>query len=95
VDIQASRHEALESRQLLNALKAFKRGDFSVRLRDDLRGIDGEIAAAFNEIVDLNEQMTHEFERLSKVVGKARSHSAGGCAGRPAAGSRRFARSTT
>jgi HAMP domain-containing protein/signal transduction histidine kinase/CheY-like chemotaxis protein len=70
VDIQASRHEALESRQLLNALKAFKRGDFSVRLRDDLRGIDGEIAAAFNEIVDLNEQMTHEFERLSKVVGK-------------------------
>ena len=33
-------------------------------------GVDGEIASLFNEVVSLNEEMTQEFERLSKVVGK-------------------------
>ena len=47
--------ERLEPRQLLKALRAFKRGDFSVRLPADLTGIDGEIAEAFNEVVELND----------------------------------------
>src|SRR5436190_2167562 len=55
---------------LLTALRAFRRGDFSVRLPDDLPGQDGEIAQLFNEVVTLEEQMTEEFERLSLVVGK-------------------------
>ena len=38
--------------------------------RSDLAGIDGEIAEAFNDVVELNDRMTKEFERLGDVVGK-------------------------
>ena len=60
----------LERRQILTALRSFRRGDFSVRLPEDYEGIDAEIAQTFNEIVDLNGQLTSEFERLGRVVGK-------------------------
>jgi HAMP domain-containing protein/signal transduction histidine kinase/CheY-like chemotaxis protein len=59
-----------QSRNLLAALRAFRRGDFSVRLADDLTGIDGEIAAAFNDVVQMNAMMASEFERLGVAVGK-------------------------
>ncbi|WP_444876173.1 HAMP domain-containing protein [Aquibium pacificus] len=64
------KQESLDRRQILTALKTFRRGDFSVRLPMHFDGIDGEIADAFNEIVELNDQMTKEFDRLSRVVGK-------------------------
>ena len=60
----------LDRRQLVAALRSFRRGDFSVRLPEDLTGVDSEIATLFNEVVSLEEQMTNEFERLSRVVGK-------------------------
>ncbi|MGZ3369752.1 MAG: HAMP domain-containing protein, partial [Caulobacteraceae bacterium] len=62
--------QAANVRQLLTALKAFRRGDFSVRLPHDLSGIEGELADVFNEVVELNDRMTREFERLGEVVGK-------------------------
>jgi len=62
--------DRLDPRHLLKALRAFRRGDFSVRLPADLTGVDGDIAEAFNEIVELNEQKTHELQRLARVVGK-------------------------
>ncbi|MBO9714605.1 MAG: HAMP domain-containing protein, partial [Sphingomonas sp.] len=62
--------DTLDRRQLVSALRSLRRGDFSVRLPDDLPGADGEIAMLFNEVVNLEEQMTNEFERLSRVVGK-------------------------
>ena len=62
--------EFLDRRELVNALRKLRRGDFSVRLPEDLSGTDGEIARLFNEVVTLEEQMTGEFERLSLVVGK-------------------------
>ena len=65
-----SPREFLDRRQLVSALRAFRRGDFSVRLPDDLSGVDSEIATLFNEVVTLEEHMTNEFERLSRVVGK-------------------------
>src|SRR5215217_1254340 len=68
--VPASSPTGLQSRDLLAAFRAFRRGDFSVRLPHDLDGVDGEIAEAFNEVVDLNDRMTKEFERLSDVVGK-------------------------
>src|SRR6266567_4921828 len=61
---------ALESHYLLAALRAFRKGDFSVRLPIGLTGIDGEIGEAFNDVVELNEQMTRELARLGDVVGK-------------------------
>jgi HAMP domain-containing protein/signal transduction histidine kinase/CheY-like chemotaxis protein len=69
MNIEAPR-EQLDRRQVLMALRAFRRGDFSVRLVNNYDGLDSEIAETFNEIVELNDQLTREFERLSRVVGK-------------------------
>jgi len=55
---------------LLRALLALKKGDFSARLPLDLPGMDGKIADTFNEVVELNQRMAEELERLSRVVGK-------------------------
>ena len=60
----------LDSHYLLAALRALRKGDFSVRLPIGLTGIDGAIGEAFNDVVELNEQMTKELERLGDVVGK-------------------------
>jgi HAMP domain-containing protein/signal transduction histidine kinase/CheY-like chemotaxis protein len=60
----------LSKSQLLEALVAFKKGDFSHRLPVDLEGVDGKIADAFNEVMDLSERMAGELQRLSRVVGK-------------------------
>uniref|UniRef100_UPI0013B3835A HAMP domain-containing protein n=2 Tax=Microvirga aerophila TaxID=670291 RepID=UPI0013B3835A len=60
----------LDHKMLLKALRAFRKGDFSVRLPLDLTGIDGEIAEAFNDVVELNQGLSRELDRMSKVVGK-------------------------
>jgi hypothetical protein len=69
VNIQAPR-DFIDRRQLLSAFRALRRGDFSVRLPEEVDGVDGEIAALFNEVVGMNEALTKEFERLARVVGK-------------------------
>ena len=60
----------LDAKQLLSALVAVQRGDFSVRLPDDWTGIAGKIADTFNEIARTNLRMTQELERVGRVVGK-------------------------
>ena len=55
---------------LLAALSALKKGDFSVRLPVEWTGVAGKIADTFNDVVELNERMAQELERLSRVVGK-------------------------
>src|SRR5882762_3111768 len=66
----ASTSATLDRHYLLAALRALRKGDFSVRVPIGLTGIDGEIGEAFNDVVELNEQMTKELERLGDVVGK-------------------------
>ena len=61
---------ALGRRRLLAALRAFRRGDFDVRLPLDLSGVDGEIAEAFNDCIELNASLGRELERVSTVVGR-------------------------
>ena len=56
--------------QLLSALMAFKRGDFSARLPEDWTGVPGKIADTFNAVIEANERMTRELERIGRVVGK-------------------------
>src|SRR6059058_5758426 len=56
--------------QLLRALMAFKRGDFSTRLPDDWTGVPGKIADTFNAVIETNHRMTRELERMVRVVGK-------------------------
>src|SRR5438270_10716823 len=59
-----------DTRQLLAALMAFKRGDFSARLPEDWTGVPGKIADTFNTVIETNERMTQELERIVHVVGK-------------------------
>ncbi|MCA1612023.1 MAG: hypothetical protein LC780_14465, partial [Acidobacteria bacterium] len=61
---------ALDRKQLLAALTAFQKGSFDVRLPEDWVGVDGKIADAFNTVVERNQRMSRELERLSRVVGK-------------------------
>ena len=44
--------DALTARELLGALRAFKRGEFDKRLRDDLSGVDAQISETFNTLAD-------------------------------------------
>ncbi|HTX57574.1 MAG TPA: HAMP domain-containing protein, partial [Candidatus Acidoferrales bacterium] len=55
---------------LLAAVRAFRDGDFRVRLPLDLVGIDGEIADAFNACVERNQHINEELARISETVGR-------------------------
>jgi signal transduction histidine kinase/HAMP domain-containing protein/CheY-like chemotaxis protein len=55
---------------LLNALIALKKGKFGVRLPAEWTGVQGKVADAFNEVVELIENMSRELARISRVVGK-------------------------
>ncbi len=59
-----------ELKQLLTALAAFKRGNFTTRLPEDWTGLCGKVADTFNEVVAINQQMRRELDRISRVVGK-------------------------
>jgi HAMP domain-containing protein/signal transduction histidine kinase/CheY-like chemotaxis protein len=58
------------SRHILATMLAFRDGNFSVRLPSNWDGIDGQIAAAFNQAVSHEARLSHEAERLSRSVGR-------------------------
>src|SRR5438309_2895782 len=60
--------EALQ--QLLRALKAARDGDFSVRLPERKTSVMGEIAAVYNDMVEMNARMAKEFSRVGRVIGR-------------------------
>ena len=53
-------------RELLAALMAFKRGDFSARLPEDWVGVPGKIADTFNTVIETNQRMARELERIGQ-----------------------------
>src|SRR4051812_48904032 len=55
---------------LLAALQAVRSGNFSVRLSGNLAGTEGKIADVFNEIVDANQRIAAQLERVGEVVGR-------------------------
>jgi CheY-like chemotaxis protein/HAMP domain-containing protein len=63
--------ERLDTRQLLHVLTRFKRGDFGARLPVDRTGIAGKIYDTVNDIIEQNQKLTSELQRISTVVGKA------------------------
>ena len=67
--VQTSRDD-LDSKALLAALKALKKGDFSVRLPINETVVGAAIAEAFNDLADLLENDTRETARIATVVGK-------------------------
>src|SRR5580700_10498306 len=60
----------IDSTSLLTALTSLRKGDFTVRLPLDWTGVAGKVADTFNEVIELNERMADELERISRVVGK-------------------------
>src|SRR5581483_11246314 len=62
--------EVIDANQVLAALIAFKKGDFSVRLPINQVGMAGKIADTLNEIFELNENMSAELAHVSTAVGK-------------------------
>src|SRR3954451_3618625 len=60
----------IDTTVLLGALTALRKGDFSARLPAEWTGVAGKVADAFNDVLELNERMARELERLSHVVGK-------------------------
>ncbi|MGI2908666.1 HAMP domain-containing protein [Tolypothrix sp. VBCCA 56010] len=60
----------LDLKQLLRTLAEVKKGNFSARMPLDHTGIGGKIADTLNDIIDMNERMAAELERVSNVVGK-------------------------
>ncbi len=60
----------LDARQVLHALAALKKGDFSVRLPMEWTGLAGKVADTFNDLADQMENSTADLNRISRVVGK-------------------------
>ena len=59
-----------EQDEVLAALRAMRRGDFSVRLPLGWHGVAGEIADAFNDIAANTEQLTSELKRVARAAGR-------------------------
>ena len=59
----------LDPDQLISVLEAVRRGDFSRRFKG-ARGQTGQIYDALNDIIEKNERLTSELNRISEVVGK-------------------------
>ncbi|PJZ71663.1 histidine kinase, partial [Leptospira perolatii] len=63
-------NDSLNLKQILEVLSALKRGDLTHRMPLDSTGISGKIADLLNDIIDQNERMVKEFERISNEVGQ-------------------------
>jgi hypothetical protein len=66
-----SRSKDKESSILLRTLIAFKNGNFAVRMPVDRTAMAGKIADALNDVIELNQRMASELDRISQSVGKA------------------------
>ena len=60
----------LDPSELLRVLTAFRRGNFSARMPIEHTGVAGKIADTVNEIIDLEQRICREQERVSVAVGK-------------------------
>ncbi|MGZ9097042.1 MAG: HAMP domain-containing protein, partial [Micavibrio sp.] len=55
---------------LLHALVALRKGQSGVRLPTEWDGTASKVADAFNQVIEMNERMASELQRLSRTVGK-------------------------
>ncbi|RZJ31993.1 MAG: response regulator [Flavobacterium sp.] len=56
--------------EFLKILMKVKNGNFSQRFPTDQNGVKRSICDALNEIIDLNERMVFEFQKVGKSIGK-------------------------
>src|SRR6185312_11451566 len=69
-DDSAESGSPVELQNLLQALRAMRAGDFSVRMTGEEEGILGKIADTFNDIVGANERMAQQIDRVGQLVGR-------------------------
>jgi signal transduction histidine kinase/HAMP domain-containing protein/ActR/RegA family two-component response regulator len=71
--IELGLQRVLDRAELLRALHALKSGDFSVRMPLDLKGLDGEIAEAFNDCAaamkGFADEMAYPVSEAARVIG--------------------------
>ncbi len=73
-ELEQQEDGTLDERRVLAALRALRRGDFSVRLPDDVPGIAGQIAEAFNDVAATAASMSGEVvELVENVVNQGRT----------------------
>src|SRR5688572_7393567 len=60
----------LTDAEFLKILLKVKNGNFSQRFPTDQNGVRRTICETLNEIVDLNERMVFEFQKVGKSIGK-------------------------
>jgi len=60
---------AMDLRILLQALTAYRKGDFTVRLPAEWTGVAGRVADAFNATLEVSEQVTRQLEHVSRGMG--------------------------
>ncbi|HEY3782936.1 MAG TPA: HAMP domain-containing protein [Fimbriimonadaceae bacterium] len=63
-------YTAEQLRPLLDALKAAREGDFTVRLPVEKGGVLSQICKTFNEVNGINESMAEEVVRVGRIVGR-------------------------
>ena len=59
-----------EVEHLIEVLKAVKQGDFTIRFEYSKHGILSRVGELLNDVIGLNEHMSSELVRVSKVVGQ-------------------------
>src|SRR5581483_11852993 len=62
--------DRVDERKLLEVLTSLRKGNFALRLPVKWTGIAGKVADTLNEIMEINQRMAKELERLARVVGK-------------------------
>ncbi|MDP3221357.1 MAG: response regulator [Deltaproteobacteria bacterium] len=62
--------DQIDHRELLGVLTAFRKGDFSARMTPEYTGVAGRIADVLNEVIERNERLAQELERIHNTVGK-------------------------
>src|SRR5687767_3215534 len=70
--IGMARTDHVDSNKLLKFLTKYKRGDFTARMPvpPDRTGIAATVCEILNEIIEQNQKLTTEIQRVSTVVGK-------------------------
>src|SRR6266481_5768054 len=68
--VQGATSTTVDLPSFLSALKAVRQGDFSARLPDHWTGIAGKVADTFNEVVEMNQRLASELERLRLAIGQ-------------------------
>lgn len=68
IDGDGRARDRIDAGVLLAALRSFRDGNFDARLPNDLTGVAGDIAQAYNDCLYHNRKIADELDRMSRLV---------------------------